>query len=291
MSNEENVITMGSGNARDPKLEKISQALNNPDIPASEFSKLIDTEFQAITDIVELPSKGIFYANKQSTIKVKHLTTDEDNILTSPELIRNGKVLDVLLENSIVDNTLSAEDMLVGDRNAVLLFLRKEGFGDVYPVKMLCPNCGESFKEDVLISKLETKELKETPDSNGYFGVQLPKTKWNIKFRLLTGKDEGFLTKKAETPKKTRQNVSYSQLLTERYVLQIMEINGISDKLQIKKAVTNMPISDSLFLREYMREIEPGVDMSYDFTCKHCQHEFEDTVPVTATLFWPNAKI
>ena len=291
MSNEENVITMGTGNTRNSHLEKINQAMDNPDIPQNILGQMIDMEFSAITDIVNLPSKGIFYPNKQSTIKVKHLTAEDENILTSPELIRNGKVLDVLLENSIVDNELSAETMLVGDRNAVLLFLRREGYGNEYPVKMMCPNCNESFKQDVLISDLGTKELSIQPDTNGLFSIKLPKTGWNIKFRLLNGADESFLTKKAEIPKKTKKNVSYSQLLTERYILQIMEINGDSNKLQIKKASSNMPISDSLFLREYMREVEPGIDMTYDFTCKHCQHSFEDSVPITATLFWPNAKM
>ncbi len=290
MSNEE-IISMGTGTEKtnDPKLQKVGEVM--PDIPEHMLNQMVDNEFQAITDNVNLPSKGIFYPNKQSTIKVKHLTSEDENILTSPELIKNGKVLDVLLENAIVDNTLSAESMLVGDRNAVLLFLRKEGYGDEYPVKMSCPNCGETFKEDVLISKFTTKELSVKPDSEGCFEAILPKTKWKVRFRLLTGKDEAYLTKKAEKPKKIKNNYSYSQLLTDRYVIQIMSINGNADKLQIQKASSNMPISDSLFLREYMRAVEPGVDMSYDFTCKHCQHQFEEDCPITATLFWPNAKI
>lgn len=290
MSNEENVISMAGKNP-DPKLQKVAETMADQNIPQNLLSQMVDNEFQAITDTVSLPSKGVFYQNKQASIKVKHLTAEDENILTSPELIRNGKVLDVLLENAIVDGSLSAEEMLVGDRNAVLLFLRKEGYGDSYPVKMPCPNCGETFKEEVLISVLGSKELEIEPDSEGLFDATLPKTKWKIKFRLLTGKDEAYLTKKAEQPKKTKKNVSYSQLLTDRYVLQIMSINGTSDKLHIQKAASNMPISDSLFLREYMREIEPGVDMSYNFTCKHCSHQFEDNVPITATLFWPNAKI
>ncbi len=290
MPNEETVISM-SGKNPDDKLKKVADAMGDSSIPENILNQMVDNEFQAITDVVALPSKGIFYHNKQSSIKVKHLTADDENILTSPELIRNGKVLDVLLENAIVDGNLSAEDMLVGDRNAVLFFLRKEGYGDVYPVKMACPSCGETFKEDVLISSLGMKNLEVQPDSEGLFSVELPKTRWKIKFRMLTGKDEAYLTKKAEQPKKTKKNVSYSQLLTERYIIQIMFINGDNDKLKIQKAASNMPISDSLFLREYMREIEPGVDMSYNFNCKSCGHQFEDNVPITATLFWPNAKI
>jgi len=291
MSEEENVIKVGQNKAQESKVDKISQIIDNPEVPKHILSQMVDTEFPAIVDEVELPSKGIFYNSKQATVKVKHLTAEDENILTSPDLIRSGKVLDVLLENAIIDNSLSAEDMLIGDRNAVLLFLRKEGYGDDYPVRMSCPKCNESFVESVLISSLETKELTTMPDQSGLFAVTLPKTKWQIKFRLMNGADESFLSKKAEMPKKTKKNISYSQLLTERYILQIMEVNGNSDKLYIKKAVTNMPISDSLVLREYIRMVEPGVDMEHEFTCTNCGNVFLETTPIQANLFWPNAKI
>ena len=297
MENNDNVINLGMAKAtpaattNQESIDKVAKAMDNAEIPAHMLTQMVDDEFQAITDTIELPSKGVFYPNKQTHIKIKHLTAEDENILTSPELIRSGKVLDVLLDNAIVDNSLAAEDMLVGDRNAALLYLRKEGYGDDYEVKMTCPKCSEEFRDTVLISELKYKSLEKMPDESGLFSVVLPKTKWAVKFRLLNGKDEAFLTKKAEVPKKTKKNVSYSQLLTERYVLQIMSINGNSDKLQIKKAVTNMPIGDSLFLREYIRTVEPGIDMESNFTCKHCGETFEDTVPINAKLFWPNAKI
>lgn len=291
MENTDNVINLGTGKTNQENLDKVAKAIDNPEIPAHMLAQMVDNEFQAITDTIELPSKGVFYPNKQSQVKIKHLTAEDENILTSPDLIRSGKVLDVLLDNAIVDGMLSAEDMLVGDRNAVLLYLRKEGYGNEYEVKMNCPACSSEFRDIVLISELKHKILETMPDADGLFTVILPKTKWVIKFRLLDGKDEAFLTKKAEIPKKTKKNVSYSQVLTERYVLQVMSINNSADKLQIKKAVSNMPIGDSLFLREYIRTVEPGVNMEYDFQCKVCNHQFEDTVPINAKLFWPNAKI
>jgi hypothetical protein len=299
MENSDNVINLGTGrtNSNQSDLDKVAKAIDNPEIPAHMLSQMLDNEFQAITDTIELPSKGVFYPNKQSQIKIKHLTAEDENILTSPDLIRSGKVLDVLLDNAIVvennspDGGLSAEDMLVGDRNAVLLYLRREGYGNEYAVKMNCPSCAAEFRENVLLSELNNKTLETMPDDSGLFSVMLPKTKWVVKFRLLNGRDEAFLAKKAEVPKKTKKNVSYSQLLTERYVLQIMFINGDSDKLKIKKAASNMPIGDSLFLREYIRTVEPGVDMNYNFSCSACGHQFEETVPINANLFWPNAKI
>jgi len=293
-NNNDNVITMGSGTGKtnhDPKIEKLQKAIDNPEIPDHILSSMIDNEFPVIEDVVDLPSKGIFYPNKQSQVKVKQLTTEDENILLSPELIRSGKVLDVLLDNAIIDGQLSSEDMLVGDRNAVLLYLRKEGYGDEYPVKMNCPSCGETFEETILISELKYKELSTMPDSEGYYTVTLPKSKWVVKFRLLNGKDENYLQKMSEKMKKTKQNVSYSPLLTERYVLQIMSINGKTDKLDVKKGVERMPIADSFFLREYMNVVAPGVDMEHNYTCKHCQHKFEDGIQINARLFWPNAKV
>jgi hypothetical protein len=292
MENNE-VINLGTVKPNQEEINKISKAMDNPEIPQHMLEQMVDNEFQAITDVVELPSKGIFYQNKQSHVKIKHLTAEDENILTSPDLIKSGKVLDVLLDKAIIDETgtLSAEDMIVGDRNAVLLYLRKEGYGDEYEVKMTCPSCNEEFRDTVLISSLEYKVLEVMPDSDGLFSVVLPKTKWTIKFKLLTGKDEAYLSKMGEVPKKTKKNITYSKFLTERYILQIMSLNGNSDKLHIKKAVSNMPIGDSLFLRQRISEVEPGINMESNFTCKHCQHNFEDTVPINAKLFWPNAKI
>lgn len=295
MENSEETINVG-GNAKkeSEKIQKLNQAMGDgaDDIPPALLQTMLDNEFPEFTEIIDLPSKGIFYPNKQSQIKVKHLTAEDENILTTIDLIRNGKALDVLLDNAIVDSTLSSEDMVVGDRNYVLLQLRKEGYGDEYEVKMTCPKCNEEFRDSVLISTLKFKELSILPGEDGYYSVKLPKSKWDIKFRLLKGSDESYLTKKNEQTKKIKKSgVAYSQVLTDRYVLQIMDINGNKDKTYIARAISKMPISDSFFFREYAREVEPGVDMEHQFTCKKCGESFEETVPVTAKLFWPNARL
>lgn len=290
MSENEKNITVGKQNLKSTQdnSDSISE-LNNQGITTNEF---LDNEFQVPTDDVILPSEGKFYENGQKSVKIKYLTAEDENILTSPDLIRSGKVLDVLLENSIIDSELRPQKMLTGDRNAVLLALRATGYGDEYSVKMTCNNCGETFETDVLLSKLKTKKLEIDPDSNNEFDVKLPKMKVPIKFRLLIGEDENRLSKIAEIGKKRiNKNVSVSTLLTERFLLQIMEANGNRDKGYIKKMISAMPISDSLFLREYIREVEPGVDMKYIFECDKCGNSKEDDVPITAKLFWPNANI
>ena len=290
MSNEP--ITLGG-----KKPENQETPINQPQAQMTDSDgqvvpgEFADNEFMVPTDDVALPSGGMFYPNKQSTVKVKYLTAEDENILTSPDLIRSGKVLDVLLENSIIDKGISPDTMLTGDRNAVLLSLRSTGYGDDYPIKMACPKCEEEYETTIKLSELEHKQIDIKPDANGEFEVELPKMKSKLKFRLLNGKDESYLTKSNQRSKKLKSNIQFSTLLTERYLLQIMEFNGNREKGYIKKAINSMPVFDSLFLREYMREVEPGVDLEHTFDCPSCGDVYNDTIPITARLFWPNAKV
>ena len=144
MSEEINVTKKGeNSNSKsniEPKVHSKAQQPNSshPEVPA----QFIDTEFEVPTDIVNLPSKGMFYPNGKSTVEIKYLTAEDENILTSQDLIKSGKVLDVLLESSIVDKDITAQDMLTGDRNMVLLSLRSTGYGDEYETKTKCDSCG-----------------------------------------------------------------------------------------------------------------------------------------------------
>ena len=283
---DEQTINLGGANKKPITTNNFGNN-NPPEIP-NEF---IDNEFPVPTDEIELPSEGRFYPNGQRTIKFRHLTAQDENILLDSNLIKNGKVIDVLLENSIIDTTLLQEDMISGDRNAVLIALRLSGYGEKYPVKTTCEHCHEEFLSEVNLSLLKNKRLSTEPDNQGEFSVQLPKIKWNMKFRMFTGRDENYLRKAMEYSKKTKKNSKFSNGLTDKFLIQIMEINGNRDKTYIKKAIEAMPIFDSLFLREYIREVEPGVDMNYNFECTKCGEIFESEVPITIQLFWPNAKI
>jgi len=291
MSDNNDSITLGGKNKGEDtaknQAEYVKNAAENAGIPA-EF---IDTEFVVPTDEIELPSQGKYYPNGQKTVKVKFLTAEDENILTSPDLIKNGKVLDVLLEHAIIDKNIRPDDMLTGDKNAILLSLRSTGYGDEYEVKMNCPQCSEQYATKVKLSELKYKGMNIEPDQNGEFSTELPRMKVQVKFRLLTGKDETYLNKKVESLKKLKKNLGMSNLLTERYILQIMEINGNRDKIYISNVISKMPIADSYFLREYMGIVEPGVDMEREFECTNCGHTYEDVVPITARLFWPNAKV
>lgn len=250
----------------------------------------MDEEFRTPTEEVILPSKGAFYLGQKSTVRIKYLTAEEDNILFSPELIKNGRVLDVLLESTIVDKDLRPDDMVSGDRNYLLIEIRKTGFGNEYkPGEIMCPECGEVDKPVVDLNLLKKRELEQMPNEKGEYELELPVTKMNIKFRLLRGSDEKRLAKSIDSISK-KGNVKISKLVTERYLLQIMEVNGNRDKIYISRFISAMPTKDSLFFREYNRQIEPGIDLNYSFECPSCGHIHEQNVPINSKLFYPESK-
>lgn len=269
--------------------EKITIGNNsgNTNNPKPHFQQEED-EFKIPTEDVKLPSNGRFYENGKNSVKIKYLTAEGDNILFSTDLIKSGKVLDMLLESSVVDMDLRPDEMISGDRNHVLIELRKTGFGPEYkPGKMTCSSCGHEHYPTVDLDKLKIKEVDLAPDSDGCYTVVLPTTKMEIRFRLLTGADEKRLAKMIEHGTK-KGGVKVSRVITERYLLQIMAVNGVTDKVYISRFISAMPTRDSLFFREYNRQVEPGVDLNYEFECPSCGSIDNKDVPITHRLFYPD---
>jgi hypothetical protein len=265
--------------------------LGGQNIDKNISREIMEEEFLTPTEEIELPSKGVFYKNNKNTVKVKYLTTEEDNILFSPELIKSGKVFDALLSVAVIDNDITPDEMITGDRNSVLIYLRRTGLGDEYmPGKVTCPSCGEEYEPVIDLSKLNMKELDTLPDKNGEFDLFLPVIKKNIKFRMLTGADESRIQRASDTGvKKGKSKYKVSTGVTERYRLQIMEVEGNRDKSYISRFISAMPMKDSMLFREYAKLVSPGIDFNYNFECTKCGHLYEDDVMMTYRLFYPKA--
>lgn len=144
-------------------------------------------------DTVPLPSKGECYKNKISEIMVSHLCAYDENMILSPNLYKNGTFLDHILKNKIVDN-IDADDLVQGDRDAIIIWLRASGYGNDYPVDMIDDN-GKTYRTHVDLSTLKFKKFNLKGDENGYFDFTLPISKDNIKFRFLTNRDSKQLEK------------------------------------------------------------------------------------------------
>jgi hypothetical protein len=234
------------------------------------------------TETVELPSKGLLYPEDselaKGVVEIKYMTAKEEDILTNQSYIRNGTVLDKLLKSVIVSK-VNYDDLLIGDKNAIMIAARILGYGADYSFEYN----GESQSVD--LSLVENKPLKEELFSKNVneFSFTLPRSKNNITFKLLTHKDEQDINRELEGLKKI--NKDSSPELSTRLKFMITSVEGMRDKKDIREFVdTALLAQDSRALREYIREIQPDVDLTF----------FPDgsssriSIPIGVNFFWPD---
>lgn len=255
---------------------------------------LEDFGYEVPVESVPLPSGGITYPpnsvlHGRDTVEIRAMTAKEEDILTSKALIKKGTVISHLLNNCITTHGANADAMLSGDRNAVMVALRITGYGAGYNVEVACPSCGEKSKQEFDLSSLEIKRLALQPTSPGTneFEFELPVTKKRVKFRFMTGRDEQEIMKMQERLKKT--GAAGNQLVTQRLQYAVLSIDGISDRTKLQMFIQNMPARDSLALRKFIDENEPGIDMTTWMECSSCFEQSRVRLPLGPSFFWPDA--
>lgn len=141
-------------------------------------------------DVIQLPSNGQCYKNKVDRVPVAYLTAYDENIITSPNLYKDGLVIDYLLKNKIVNNEINVDELVSGDADAIVLFLRATSYGPDFPIIVNDPDTGEQIDTTIDLTKLKPKEFNLVGDENGHFEFTTPILKDKIKFRYLTRKQE-----------------------------------------------------------------------------------------------------
>ena len=248
------------------------------------------------TEIVDLPSKGLLYPKdsplSSGQIELKYMTTKEEDILTSQNLIQKGVVIDKLLQSVIV-TPIDYNELYNGDKNAIMIATRVLGYGADYEVGLTCPHCGEKTETTIDLLKLSEREPLDWKLFNNMneFQFTLPFSKRVLTFKLLQHKDEKKIDEELRFIKKINRSESKAELTT-RLKHMIISIDGDSDQKVIREFVDNEMISkDSFEFRKYIKEISPDVDMTYPYVCENCGHENIVTVPMTVQFFWPNAGV
>ncbi len=241
------------------------------------------------TEVVDLPSKGLLYPKDHplasGKVEIRYMTAKDEDILTSPNLIKQGVVLEKLIENLLVDKSINLGDMLTGDKNALLLAIRILGYGKDYPVEI------NGHKVEVDLTKIKDKVLdkKAISTRDNRFDFELPATKRKIQFKLLTSADEKRISQETEAISKVTGGIQMN--LTTRYKTQIISVDGNEDKAFINSFVDNELLSrDSIALRTYIDTIAPDVDMTWHYTDDEGERR-EFLVPVTVQFFWPTLNI
>ena len=245
----------------------------------------IPEEYKVPYDILELPSQGLLYPNKKSKVKVEFLTAYDENVLTSPNILNSGKLIDVLIERKDKDLGFDHNLLLEGDRMAIVLFLRVSAFGEKYIQPVIDPKTSKLVEGEVDLTTLKNKPLTVKPDENGLFDFSLPKSNKSVKFRLLTGKDEEEIDVLDKQVMDRNKN-DVSSKTTLRLERTIMEIDGEKDKIKISNILKALPIMDIRKLNKYVSDIEPGVDFK---TTARTQGGESVTcfLRINKNLFWP----
>jgi hypothetical protein len=254
-----------------------------------------DFGYEVPVETVPLPSGGTIYnadsgLHGKETVDIRAMTAREEDILTSRALIKKGTVITHLIQSCLIDKSIDVNEMIIGDRNAVMTALRVTGYGSEYTVEVGCPLCGEQSKQEFQLTDLPIKRLEIEPMAVGanIFKTTLPVTKKTIHFKFLTGEDEAQLTVMMERSKK--QGAQGENLVTTRLQHQIVAIDGIKDRTKVNMFIRNMPARDSLALRRYIDKHEPGLGMKTWMDCPHCMESSEVRLPMGASFFWPDAE-
>jgi len=254
----------------------------------------MEQKFKYPTEQIELPSKGLIYPKEsplsKGVVEMKYMTAKEEDILSNANFIRQGTVIDKLLQSMIV-TPIDFNELLNGDKNAILLAARILGYGKEYDFLYTDPTTGQSEKASVDLSTLDAKPLDEslyTPGKNE-FNFELPFSKTVVTFKLLTHGDETKLDKEVAGLKKVNANGSYD--ITTRLKHTILAINGDRETSTVREFADNMLARDVRALREYINKISPDVDLKISFTKANGDVVEGVELPIGVSFFWPDAGV
>ena len=241
------------------------------------------------TEEVTLPSKGLIYPPEnplsKGTLEMKYMTAKEEDILTNDSYIKNGTVIDKLLQSLIV-TPINYNDLIVGDKNAIMIAARVLGYGKDYSFTL------DDEEHTVDLTEVNDRELQEEhllEKGKNEFSFLLPTIQKNITFKILTHGDE----KKVETEVKGLKKIDKksSAEYSTRLKHMILSVEGDYERKTVRQFVDNQLLArDSRALREYIKEIQPDVDLTFDL-----ENEAGDVkgvrIPIGITFFWPDTEL
>ncbi len=257
---------------------------------------MADNQYAFPTETLSLPSQGLLYPKgsplSSGTIDVKYMTAKEEDILTSTNLIEKGVVIDRLLESVIADPKVKLDDMLIGDKNALMLGTRVLGYGKEYDVVLTDPDTGLEVEHTFDLTQIETVKIDDKLLKSGNnFELELPISKRTITFKLLTHRDEREIETELEGYRKLSATTGVTPELTTRLKKQITSVDGNKEKPFIDNFVVNEFLAqDTKAYREYLKKVTPDVVFEQEYTSQIGEPHKVD-IPVGVRFFWPESKL
>ena len=244
------------------------------------------------TEIISLPSEGKCYPEKHplasGQVEIKYMTAKEEELLSSQNLIKKGVVLDKLFESIIVDKSIKIDDIIIGDKNAIVLATRILGYGPEYKVKVT-NQYGDQDDVTIDLSKVQTKDIDLSKlNRDNLYDFVTPVGKNVIKFSLLTHGDE----KKVDVDVRAMDRLNkggVSTELTTRYRYMIKSVDGKEDTKSIINFSNNKFISrDTRAFRKHLTELQPDMDMSFEYENPDTGEKEVTPIPMGIGFFYPS---
>jgi hypothetical protein len=247
-----------------------------------------EEKYKFPTEEIDLPSGGRLY-DKDSPISsgkivLKYMTAKEEDILTSENLIKKGTVIDKLLDSLIVTKGVNVEDLVLGDKNAIMVASRILAYGPEYEAEIINPNNGEKLSYTFNLTECDFKQIDSEISENN-FKSKLPVSGVEVTYKVLTGKEEKSIENELNSVRKLKKEVSPE--LTTRLRNIITSVDGNNEKSVINNFVENMLSKDSLYLRQEITKNSPDIDLSQEIEIEG--ETVRVDIPMTVNFFWPNA--
>lgn len=245
------------------------------------------------TEVISLPSQGKCYPEENplssGQLEIKYMTAKEEEILSSQNLIRKGVVLDKLFESIIVDKKVNVDDIILGDKNAIMLAARILGYGPEYTIQME-DTLGNTIDHTVDLGKVQTKEVEFNNLTRNNRYTFKTSTGVELEWRLLTHGDEKKIDAdvKALERLNTSGNAASSELTT-RYRYMIVSVDGKTDVQSINKFINNSFLTrDTREFRKLVNKIQPDVKMEFEYENPQTGEMEVRPIPMGVGFFWPS---
>ena len=246
-----------------------------------------------VSEPIDLPSKGKFYPTdsplRNGKVDVKYMTAKEEDILTNQNLLKQGRALDKLYESLIIGNgegqPVNIDDMIVGDKSAIMIATRVLGYGADYEISLTHPDSGKQFKHTVDLTDLKPKQVDLSLYKNSReLEYTLPISKKVIVFKIRTTREESEIAREVARQEKA----GISKPITTALKYCIVSIDGETDKQFISKFIDNDLLArDSLELRKFILTVTPDYDLTIRVTNKENNYDQDITLPIDVNFFWP----
>ena len=246
-------------------------------------------ESKFASEVIDFPCEGRVYSKDSALssgkLEIKYMTAREEDILTSQNLIKKGVVIDKLLDSLIVSKEIKTDDLVLGDKNAIMVAARILAYGPEYECEVTHPETGEKERQIINLADCPFKKLPEGINSNA-FEVKLPISKIKVGFKLLTGVEERKIEEELKSSKKLGSQVSPE--LTTRLRHTITTVDGDDTPAAVNNFVNNLLARDSLFLRGQIKKSSPDIELKQQVEIGG--DTVEVVIPMTVNFFWPDTE-